>query len=71
MKAPLNSSMRASTWASSAAMNCGRKARKKIDSLGLRMLIRKPVTTTRPLERSLIPPSTESAPLSRSACQDM
>ena len=28
-------------------MNCGRNARKKIDSFGLRMLIRNPVTITR------------------------
>ena len=52
MKAPLNSSIRASGCASSAAMNCGRKARKKIDSFGLRMLIRMPVTITRRLERA-------------------
>ena len=32
-------------------MNCGRNARKKIDSFGLRMLIRNPVTMTRRLER--------------------
>jgi hypothetical protein len=32
--------MRASGAASSALTNCGRKARKKIESLGLRMLIR-------------------------------
>ena len=73
MKAPLSSSMRARGWLSSAAMNCGRKARKKIDSFGLRMLIRIAVTMTRRLERSAAAGrvSSESAPVSRKACQAM
>src|SRR5207253_2737778 len=51
MKAALNSSIRASGCGSSTATNCGRKARKKIESFGLRMLIRIAVTMTRRLER--------------------
>jgi hypothetical protein len=33
-------------------MNCGRNARKKIDSFGLRMLIRNPVTISLAVERA-------------------
>jgi hypothetical protein len=32
--------MRESVWGSLVLTNCGRKARKKIDNFGLRMLIR-------------------------------
>ena len=39
-------SMRGSGCASSARTNCGRKAKKKIDSFGLRMLIRIALTVT-------------------------
>ena len=52
MNAALNASIRASGCASSAATNCGRKARKKIDSFGLRMLIRIAVTMTRRDDRA-------------------
>ena len=52
-------------------MNCGRNARKKIDSFGLRMLIRNPVTITFRLERASRRGSIASAPRSRSACQAM
>ena len=51
MKTPLSSDMRNSGRASSALTNCGRKAKKKIDSLGLRMLIRIAWTITCMAER--------------------
>ena len=43
--------MRASGWAPLALTNCGRKAKKKIESFGLRMLIRMAETITWLAER--------------------
>jgi hypothetical protein len=40
MNTPLSTSMCSSGCGSSPLTNCGRKAKKKIDSFGLRMLIR-------------------------------
>src|SRR5215208_2874022 len=40
VKTALSPSMRESVWGSLVLTNCGRKARKKIDNIGLRMLIR-------------------------------
>ena len=61
--------MRAIGLASSAAMNCGRKATKKIESLGLSTLSARPSTSTRRAERSSAAASTLSAPCSFSVCQ--
>jgi len=46
MKIALSSNMRASAFGSSAFTNCGQEAKKKIDSFGLRILIRMPETMT-------------------------
>ena len=63
--------MRSSGWASSALTNCGRKAKKKIDSLGLRMLIRMAVTITCIADFAPTSFSTLSAPCSFSVIQAM
>jgi hypothetical protein len=54
MKTPLSSSMRASGCGSAALTNCGRNARKKIDSFGFRRLTSTAETITRAAERGPI-----------------
>ncbi len=71
MKTALSSSMRASGWASRALTNCGRKAKKKIDSFGFRMLIRMADVITCRADRVPTSCSTRSAPCSFSAFQAM
>ena len=51
MNALDSSAMRSSGRASPTSMNCGRKATKKMDSLGLRMLTSTPPRMTRPAAR--------------------
>ena len=71
MKAPLSSSMLASGAASSWLTNWGRKARKKIDSFGLRMLIRIAVTVTCDRRARIDLALDLNVPCSRSAPQAM
>lgn len=51
MKTVLSSSIFDSACGSVVLTNCGRKAKKKIDSFGLRMLMRMPEVITLPTER--------------------
>jgi hypothetical protein len=62
MNVALSSSIRAKGRLSSAAMNCGRNARKKIDSFGLRMLIKNPVKITFAAERGPLVEIEEPSP---------
>ena len=71
MKTALSASMVASGCGSPALTNCGRKARKKIESLGLRMLTRMALTITCSAERRRSRVSTFSAPRSRSVLHAM
>jgi hypothetical protein len=65
MKTALSSSIFESGCASSVRTNCGRKARKKMESLGFRMLMRIADTITCAAGRGLASPvSIVSAPRS-------
>ena len=63
--------MRSSGCGSSALTNCGRKAKKKIESLGFRMLIRMACTITCIADFCAVSSSTLSAPCSFSVIQAM
>ena len=63
MKTALSSSIRGRASLASAGTNCGRKAKKKIVSLGFRMLIRIACTITCRFERAPACFSTLSAPI--------
>jgi hypothetical protein len=51
MKTALNSNIRRNAFGSVVLTNCGRNAKKKIASFGLRMLIRTPEVMTLTAER--------------------
>jgi hypothetical protein len=65
MKTALRPTMRARFPVPSAGTNCGRKAKKKIVSFGLRMFTRTPETSTRRAGTGAASSSTTSAPCSR------
>ncbi len=69
MKAALSVSMCGSGSVSPAGMNCGRNAKKKIDSFGLRMLISTPVMVTSSTDCSRSSRSILSGPCSLSVIQ--
>ncbi len=66
MNTPLSSTIRRNTFGSALLTNCGRNAKKKMVSFGLRMFTRTPETITFAAERGAVSCSTVSAPLSRS-----
>ena len=71
MNTPLKVSMAVSGCGSSTLTNCGRNARKKIESFGLRMLIRIASTVICAALRAVASFSTLSVPCSRSVFQAM
>jgi hypothetical protein len=71
MKTPLSSSSCSKGWPADGATNCGRNARKKIVSFGLRMLSRNALTTSRVGATRATVPSTAKALRSRQVAQAM
>jgi hypothetical protein len=65
MKTPLSANIRTAEWGSPGLTNWGRKAKKKIVSFGVRMLISTPRTMTRPAERGAVFCSTVTMPSER------
>ena len=71
MNTALSSSIAAACVRLAVATNCGRKAKKKIVSFGLRMLIRTPETMTWRADRGAVGLVDGERALSRSVLQAM
>ena len=69
MKTRLSRSISASGWSAPVPTNCGRKARKKIDSLGLRRFIATAAATTCRAVGTVAAGASRSGPASRQVCQ--
>ncbi len=71
MNTPPSPSIRTTACGSPGLTNCGRNAKKKIVSFGLRMLISTPRTITRRADTGAARSSTTSASLSRTVAHAM